>query len=84
MPYERSLFRTASLQVNETVEQFITRLRERALYCVYGTAQNEMIREQIFENCLSHRLLEMRDFTLDLLRRKAQTIEFSERQARMM
>ena len=88
VPYERSLFRTASLQVNETVEQLITRLRERALYCLYGTAQNEMIRDQVFENCLSHRLriklLEMQDFSLDLLRRKAQAIEFSEKQALMM
>ena len=39
-----------------------------------------IIRDQVIEKCLSHRLrrkrLEMQDLTLDLLRRKAQTIEF--------
>ena len=47
-----------------------------------------MIRDQVLEKCSSHRLrrklLEMRDLTLDLLRRTAQTIEFSEKQALMM
>ena len=70
VPYERSLFRATSQQVNETVEQFITRLRERAVYCEFGAAKDEVIRDQVIEKCSSHRLrrklLEMRDLTLDL------------------
>ena len=66
--------------MNEAVEQFINRLRERAVYCEFGAAQVEMIRDQVIETCLSHRLrrkrLEMQDLTLNLLRRMAQTIEF--------
>ena len=46
---ERSLFRGTSQQVNE---KFITRLRERAVYCKFGAAQDEMIRDKIIEHFL--------------------------------
>lgn len=63
VPYERSLIRATSQQVNKTVEQFITCLLERAVYCELSAAQDEMIRDQVIEKCLSHRqrrkLLEM-------------------------
>ena len=89
VPNDGSLFRATSQQVNKTVEQFITRLRERTVYCEFCAAQDEMIRDQVIEKCLSHilrrKLLEMRDLTLDLLRRMAQTIKFSVmKQALMM
>lgn len=36
VPCERSLFRSTGQQINETIEQFITRLREQAEYCNFG------------------------------------------------
>ena len=56
VPYERSLFRATSQQPNETVEQFIIRLRERTVFCDFGAACDEMIRDQVIEKCVSHRL----------------------------
>ena len=71
--YERSLFRACSQQVNETVDQFIIRLKERATYCEFGAGENQMIADQVIEKCMSYRLrrklLEMKDVTLAKLRR---------------
>ena len=86
--YERSLFRACSQQFNETVDQFITRLKERAAYCEFGAGVDQMIADQVIEKCLSHRLrrklLEMKDVTLAKLRETAQTIEYSDKRAQAM
>lgn len=88
VPYERSLFRPTGQQINETIEQFITRLRERAEYCNFGGGTDEMIRDQVIEKCISHRLrrklLEIKDLTLEKLRQTAQAMEFADYQAQVM
>ena len=49
VPYERRLFRTMAQLPTESVDQFITRLRERAEYCEFGDAKDENIRDQVIE-----------------------------------
>ena len=56
VPYERHLFRTLAQLPTESVDQFTTRLRERAEYCKFGDAKDENIRDQVIEKCMSSRL----------------------------
>ena len=69
--YERSVFRAMSKSESETVDQFITRLRQKAIYCDFANT-DEMIRDQVIEKCVSHRLrrklLELPNVTLQRLR----------------
>ena len=70
----------------ESVDQFITRLRERAEYCEFGDTKDENIRDQVIEKCMSSRLrrklLEKgRRLTLEQLQNTARSMEASERQA---
>ncbi|XP_068692945.1 uncharacterized protein [Montipora foliosa] len=86
VPYERHLFRTMTQLLTESVDQFITRLRERAEYCEFGDAKDENIRDQVIEKCMSRRLrrklLEKgRELTLEQLQNTARSMEASDRQA---
>lgn len=54
--YERSAFRPMSQNTTETIEQFITRLRQKAVYCNFGDNIDEMIRDQVIKKCCSSRL----------------------------
>ena len=58
VPYERLCFRETSQLANETVEQFVTRLRQKAQTCEFGDAAtvDEQIRDQVISKCLSHEL----------------------------
>ena len=56
VPYERHLFRNTKQLSAETVDQFITRLRQRADYCDFGDKMNEQIRDQVIDKCVSHQL----------------------------
>ena len=86
VPYERHLFRTMAQLPTESVDQFITRLRERAEYCEFGVAKDENISDQVIEKCMSSRLrrklLEKgRGLTLEQLQTAARSMEASHRQA---
>ncbi|CAG2193248.1 unnamed protein product [Mytilus edulis] len=88
-PYERSIFRSMIQSSSETIEQYITRLRQRADTCDFGNqnAIDERIRDQIIDKCLSHhlrrKLLEKgRTLTLANVRSIAKAMEDSERQAK--
>ncbi|XP_078309584.1 uncharacterized protein LOC144617972 [Crassostrea virginica] len=88
VPYERSVFRNMAQFSHETVEQYITRLRQRAETCEFGNrdAIDERIRDQIIDKCVRHnlrrKLLEKgRDLTLNHVREIARAMEDSERQA---
>ena len=87
VPYERSLFRSMGQNSDETVEQYIVRLRQRGSLCEFADL-NEMIRDQIIEKCnskvLRRKLLEKQDLTLDKLRQIAQAFEMSQKQADCM
>lgn len=82
--YERSVFRGMSQLPNESVEMYISRLRQRAKYCNFHNI-DEMIRDQVIEKCSSHRLrrklLERTNVTLQQVRQIALSIETSEKQA---
>ena len=86
IPYERHLFRTMAQLPAESVDQFITRLHERAEYCEFSDAKNENIRDQVVEKCVSKRLqrkiLEKgRELTLEHLQNTARSMEASDSQA---
>ena len=58
VPFERHVFRNASQRDDETIEQFITRLRQKAETCKF-TKVEEHIRDQIIEKCNSNVLRQM-------------------------
>ena len=91
VPYERLCFRETSQLANETVEQFVTRLRQKAQTCEFGDAAtvDEQIRDQVISKCLSHELRRKllqkgRDLTLSQLREIARSMEESEKQTRLI
>jgi hypothetical protein len=70
----------------ESIDQFVTRLRQKADYCQFETKKDENIRDQVIEKCLSNRLriklLEKgADLTLERLQTIARAIEASTMQA---
>ena len=76
-------------QVIETVDQFVTRLRQKAQTYEFGDAAtvDEQIRDPVISKCLSHalrrKLLQKgRNLTLPQLREIARSMEESEKQAR--
>ena len=54
VPYERHLLRNTNQMSSETIDQYVTRLRQRAEYCEFGTNVDEQIRDQVIEKCLLH------------------------------
>ena len=89
VPYERLCFRETSQLANETVEQFITTLRQKAQTCEFEEAPtvDEQNSDQVTSKWLSHELRRKlfqkgRNFTLPQLREIANSIEESEKQAR--
>jgi hypothetical protein len=53
--FEWSLFQRTVQLPNETIEQYITRLRQRAETCEFGdrNAIGEQIRDQVVDKCLN-------------------------------
>ena len=87
--YFKLCFREMSQLPSETVEQFVTRLRQKAQSCEFrdAAAVDEQIRDQVISKCLSHnirrKLLEKgKILTLHQLREIARVMEDSEKQAR--
>ena len=87
--YERLCFREMSQLPSETVEQFVTRLRQKAQSCEFedAAAVDEQIRDQVISKCLSHnirrKLLDKgKILTHQQLREIARVMEDSEKQAR--
>ena len=88
VPFERHQFRTTAQKENETIEQYIVRLRQKAESCEFGNADavDIQIRDQIVEKCKRHnlrrKLLEKgRALTLKQVREIARAFEDSEQQA---
>jgi transposase InsO family protein len=50
VPFERHLFRQMSQAAGETVDQFVCRLRQKALTCEFANV-DETIRDQLIEKC---------------------------------
>ena len=53
VPYERHLFRNTDQLPSETIDQYVTRLGQRAEYCDFGTSNDEQMRDQVIEKWLS-------------------------------
>jgi archaeosine-15-forming tRNA-guanine transglycosylase len=79
--FERSQFRAMTQTLSETVEQYITRLRKKAVFCDFHNI-DENIRDQVIKKCYSQRLrrklLERNNVTLAQLREITQSLEASE------
>ena len=56
VPFERHLFRQISQSSEETVDQFVCRLRQRAALCDFGEREDEYIRDQFIDKCYSAKL----------------------------
>lgn len=54
--YERHVFRSMSQEESETVDQFITRLRQQAKNCGFGDKLDENVRDQVIHACKSAKL----------------------------
>lgn len=83
---ERHNFRMITQLPMESVDQFVTRLREKADCCEFGETADENIRDQVIEKCLSNCLRRKlfkrgRNLTLNDLQTIARAMEASDRQA---
>ena len=85
--YETFQFRQATQKSDETVDQFVTRLRKLAEHCEF-TDLNKELKLAVIQNCTSKRLrryaLREEDMTLDKIQAKARALESSEKQAKGM
>lgn len=68
MTYERRLFFTISLQLDETIDQYATELKRRAKSCEFGDLKEGLLRDRIVSgigsNPLYKKLLPTQDLTL--------------------
>ena len=81
IPFERHVFRSIAQRDKETVEQFVTRLRQKAETCEFADT-DQQIRDQVIEKCFSNVLRQKflekgRDLTLTMLREIARSYETS-------
>ena len=71
VPFERNVFRQMEQQSHEKVDQFVCRLRQKAITCEFANVE-ETIRDQLIEKCRDGRLrrkfLEKTNATLKLTR----------------
>lgn len=56
VPFERHVFRQIGQSSEETVDQFVCRLRQRAASCDFGEREDEYIRDQLIDKCYSAKL----------------------------
>ena len=85
IPFERHLFRQIVQESEETVDQFICRLHQRAINCEFGENKNNYICDQVIEKSylskLHQKFLEKEEaLTLDDLLRIARSQEAVDRQ----
>ena len=76
MPFERSKCHQAKQETNESIEQYITRLRQLCLYCEYNDNDEEIL-DHVIATCKSSKLqkcpLTEADLTLEKLITISQT-----------
>ena len=89
VPNNRHMFHRAAQTDGESVDQFVTRLRQLAVSCEYDNKVEEYIRDQVIDKCnsdpLRMKLLAAgKDLPLDKVIEIAQTRESSARQAKEM
>ena len=88
IPFERHQFRKIEQMQSESIDQFVFRLRQRAVSCNFGANEDDVLRDQIIDKCMSNelrrKLLESDNLTLDIAIKTARAHEAVERQARVM
>lgn len=87
--FERHVLRQAMQNSQETMDNFITRLRQLIVSCEYPADQkNDIIRDQVIEKCKSQRLrvrlLRKKDLTLEKIQQMARLHEAAETQAKQI
>jgi len=82
--YERHVFRKIRQEVNESVGQFISKLRQQVAKCDFADADTEMC-DQIIEHCTSdelrRKLLEKNNLNLSEIIEEAKRFELVTQQA---
>ena len=85
IPYSRHVFRETSQQSSETTLMFVTRLRELAVDCDFGSDINGQIRDQVIERCVDKSLrvkyLTETNITLSKILKMSQAHETAHRHA---
>ena len=85
--FETYRFRQATQLSGETIDQFVTRLRQLAAFCEFHNSERE-IKAQVIQSCSSTRLrrraLREEKITLDELLKFSRALEVSEHQAQSM
>ncbi len=88
VPYERHIFRQAVQEQGESVDSFVSRLKQLAVTCDFGDHKDDFIRDQVIDKCTStalrRRLLREKDLTLSILQDIARTMEAADQQAAKM
>ena len=85
IPYSRHVFRETSQQSSETTLMFVTRLRELAVDCDFGSDIDGQIRDQVIERCVDKSLrvkyLTETNITLSKILKMSQAYETAHRHA---
>ena len=88
LPYNRHLFRQTKQAEDETMGQFVTRLRQSARDCDFGDKTDEFIRDQVIDRCHSEQLrtkfLAEKELTLAKVLSLAAAKELSEKQSSLI
>ena len=84
--YERHVFRKIQQESGEMFDQFLMRLKQQAVYCEFGTVEDEQIRDQVIDYCRSNqlrrKLLEKGNIGLDEVVKIAKASEITEYQVK--
>jgi hypothetical protein len=84
VPFERHQFRQLCQTADETVAQFVCRLRQSASTCDFGETESDAIRDQVIDKCrsinLRRKLLERDKLSLDDVLKVANAYEAVDRQ----
>ena len=82
------MFRKAEQVQGESVDTFVSRLKQLAATCDYGDVKYDYIKDQVIDNCHSNVLrkwfLRMRDLTLTALMDEARAMEAVDQQVDRM
>lgn len=84
----RHIFRQAVQEQGESVDSFVSKLKQLAVTCDFGDHKDDFIRDQVIDKCTStalrRRLLRDKDLTLFMLQDIARTMEAVDQQAAKM
>ena len=86
--FERHLFRASSQQSGETIDSYITRLKQLSATCEFGDTKDDMIRDQVVDKCVStslkKRLLREPGLTLERVQELSRVMEATDNQVKQM